>query len=77
MLFWHTGSLSRWSFPWPAALFLAATILLGIQTPGLADVEPKRIMMLHSFGLRFKPWVDYSRTLRSEIRATIENARSI
>jgi signal transduction histidine kinase len=64
----QTGSLSRWSFPWPAAFLLAATILLGIQTPGLADVEPKRIMMLHSFGLRFKPWVDYSQTLRSEIR---------
>jgi len=68
MLFWQTGSLSRWSFRWPAVVLLAATILLGIRAPGLADVEPKRIIMLHSFGLRFKPWVDYSQTLRSEIR---------
>jgi hypothetical protein len=31
------------------------------QTPA------KRIMMLHSFGLRFKPWTDYAETIRSEI----------
>ena len=33
-----------------------------------ADVEPKRVMMLHSFGPRFKPWSDYAQTIRSEIR---------
>ena len=67
MPFWQTGSLSRSPFSWRAAVLLAAAILLGMQTSGLADIEPKRIMMLHSFGLRFKPWVDYSQTLRSEI----------
>ena len=28
---------------------------------------PKRVLMLHSFGLRFKPWTDYAETLRSEM----------
>ncbi len=31
-------------------------------------------MMLHSFGLRFRPWTDYSEALRAEIsrRASVE-----
>src|SRR6476661_1612267 len=29
--------------------------------------EPKRVVMLHSFGPRFKPWSDYAQTIRSEI----------
>ena len=29
--------------------------------------EPKRVLMLHSFGLRFKPWTDHARIARSEI----------
>ena len=32
-----------------------------------ADPEPKHILMLHSFGLRFKPWTDHARIARSEI----------
>jgi signal transduction histidine kinase len=32
-----------------------------------ADPPPKRILMLHSFGPRFKPWSDYERSIRSEI----------
>ncbi|WP_275189107.1 hypothetical protein [Bradyrhizobium sp. CSA112] len=32
-----------------------------------ADPEPKRVMMLHSFGLRFRPWTDYSEALRAEL----------
>ena len=29
--------------------------------------EPKRVMMLHSFGRDFKPWSDYARAIRSEL----------
>jgi signal transduction histidine kinase len=29
--------------------------------------EPKRVMLLHSFGRDFKPWSDYARTIRSEL----------
>ena len=47
---------------------LATAILLAAQTPTLAaDPEPKRVLMLHSFGPRFKPWSDYAQTIRSEI----------
>ena len=31
------------------------------------DVTPKRVLMLHSFGLRFKPWTDYAEGIRAEI----------
>ena len=54
---------------------LAVTLLLGTQDQSqAADPEPKRVMMLHSFGLRFRPWTDYSEALRAELsrRASIE-----
>ncbi|WP_338105499.1 sensor histidine kinase [Microvirga tunisiensis] len=46
---------------------LATAIFLSTVTSSRADAEPKRIMMLHSFGLRFKPWTDYAQFIRSEI----------
>ena len=47
---------------------LAIALLLAMLTKSqAADVEHKRVMMLHSFGLRFKPWTDYARIIRSEI----------
>jgi signal transduction histidine kinase len=42
------------------AIFLLATI-------GAAAAEPKRVLMLHSFGRDFKPWSDYSRAIRAEL----------
>jgi len=47
-------------------IWLAAGIVLGAVTSSYAD-EPKRVLMLHSFGLRFKPWTDYAQIIRSEI----------
>jgi hypothetical protein len=32
-----------------------------------ADPEPKRVLMLHSFGVRFKPWNLYAEAIRTEI----------
>ena len=29
--------------------------------------EPKRVLMLHSFGRDFKPWTDYASAIRSEL----------
>ena len=49
------------------AASLVIALLLAAQTHGLADAAPKRVMMLHSFGPRFKPWSDYAQTIRSEI----------
>src|SRR4051812_40895942 len=47
---------------------LAAMLwLMAFDQSQAADPEPKRIMMLHSFGLRFRPWTDYSEALRAEL----------
>jgi signal transduction histidine kinase len=48
-----------------AVLFLLP-ITIALETSCEA-AEPKRVMMLHSFGLRFKPWSEYAETIRSEI----------
>ena len=45
---------------------LATVMVLSVSTSSRADVEPKRVLMLHSFGLRFKPWTDYAQFIRGE-----------
>jgi signal transduction histidine kinase len=69
-------TLSFRSFSTLAVVGLAtASILLGTSTRGqAADPEPKRVMMLHSFGLRFRPWTDYSEAFRAEMsrRTSVE-----
>ena|SRR5829696_2491226 len=49
-----------------APIFVAA-IVLSASTSSWADGQPKRVLMLHSFGLRFKPWTDYAEQIRTEI----------
>jgi len=65
--FWQTALLVRPCAAFGIAVLLAITIALGATINARADIEPKRIMMLHSFGLRFKPWTDYAETIRAEI----------
>src|ERR1700730_6337852 len=66
MRFWQ--ALFRFFFVRTVIVSLAAAIVLGTPTQSqAADPEPKRILMLHSFGLRFKPWTDHARIARSEI----------
>ena len=48
-------------------ILLAMAIFLSTLTSSRADAEPKRVMMLHSFGLRFKSWTDYAQVIRFEI----------
>src|SRR3954462_4317051 len=50
------------------ATALAVALWLGTlcQTQA-ADPPPKRVLMLHSFGPRFKPWSDYEQSIRLEI----------
>src|SRR5687768_12487601 len=50
-----------------AAVSLAAAMVLAASTSSRAEGEPKRVLVLHSFGLRFKPWTDYAQIIRSEI----------
>src|SRR6478752_930811 len=56
------------------AALAVALLLVTLDRSQAADPAPKRIMMLHSFGLRFRPWTDYSEALRAELsrRASIE-----
>ncbi|MET4320069.1 ABC transporter substrate binding protein [Bradyrhizobium sp. RT5a] len=68
MLFWLPPS------PWRTRpvrnLTAALTVALLVATTGqsyAADPAPKRVLMLHSFGLRFKPWTVYAEAIRSEI----------
>ena len=68
MRFWRIGLAIQLFFARAVIGSLATAIVLGAQTPSsAADPEPKRVMMLHSFGPRFKPWSDYAQTIRSEI----------
>ena len=45
---------------------LAAFLMLA-ATPGADAAEPKRVMLLYSFGRDFKPWSDYATTIRTEL----------
>jgi hypothetical protein len=68
----------RLPFRWRPLAALAVLVSLGAATAlagsasSPADAEPKRVLMLHSFGLRFKPWTDYAQFIRSEISRTAQ-----
>ena len=49
------------------AALAIALLLATLGQSQAADPEPKRVMMLHSFGLQFRPWTDYSQVIRAEI----------
>ena len=68
MRFWQSTLSIQFVFAWTVTSALATTLLLATLCQSQAtDTEPKRVMMLHSFGPRFKPWSDYAQTIRSEI----------
>ena len=68
MRFWLTALPSRFfcARTFTAALAIALLLATLCQSQA-ADPEPKRVLMLHSFGPRFKPWSDYEQSIRSEI----------
>jgi signal transduction histidine kinase len=47
-------------------IFLVAVVLLFAMT-GEAFSEPKRVLLLHSFGRDFAPWNEYARVVREEL----------
>ena len=49
------------------AALAVALLLATLCQSQAADPNPKLVVMLHSFGLRFKPWTDYAEAIRSEI----------
>jgi signal transduction histidine kinase len=50
------------------SLLLAAFLLTLATMEAAAAAEPKRVMLLHSFGTEFKPWSEYARTIREELK---------
>jgi signal transduction histidine kinase len=79
------GNMSFWVFrsflsallidcrKWLAAAFWWLSILavLAITLPATHAAEPKRILLLHSYGRDFSPWHEYARQLRIELRQQI------
>ncbi|WP_338695671.1 sensor histidine kinase [Bradyrhizobium sp. 26S5] len=67
MQFWLVA-LSWRSCTWTFAAALAVAFLLAtLGQSQAADPGPKRVLMLHSFGPRSKPWSDYAQAIRTEI----------
>ena len=54
-------------FNFGRALWLAGPILSLLACAVVEAAEPKRVMVLHSFGRDFKPWNEYARTIRTEL----------
>jgi signal transduction histidine kinase len=67
MFFWRTALPFRCLFQWAVVLALTAGLLLGLTTCSQAAGEPKRVVILHSFGFGFKPWSEYARAIREEL----------
>src|SRR5829696_3391649 len=64
---WRIVVPSRCLVALAVVVSLATAIVLAASTSSRADAEPKQVLMLHSFGPRFKPWSDYAQIIRSEI----------
>ncbi len=65
MRLWHVATLFRLFCPHTLSTALAiALLLVTLCQSQAADPEPKRVLMLQSFGLRFKPWTDFAEFLR-------------
>ena len=51
----------------PVIILLVATIVSGVSTTCEGAERVKRVLILQSFGPRFKPWTDYDQAIRAEI----------
>ena len=49
------------------AICIFTTFLSLSGPPSAVAAETKRVLILHSFGVDFRPWGEYSRTIRSEL----------
>jgi hypothetical protein len=54
------------SLTWRCAIWLCATLWIGTTLYG-AVAEPKRVLLLNSFGRDFSPWSEYSGDIRAEL----------
>ena len=53
----------QYSFLTAAAIF---GLLICVGCQGAVAAEPKRVMVLHSFGPNFKPWSEHAKAIRTE-----------
>jgi hypothetical protein len=51
----------KWRCAW-----LVAVVFVGL-TVAAAAAEPKKILLLHSFGRDFSPWGEYAKQIRAEL----------
>ena len=63
---WRMPSFRRFS-ALPVVILLVTAIVLAMSTTSWADADPKRVLIRHSFGLRFKPWTERTQVIRSEM----------
>ena len=54
----------QYSFLSAAAIF---GLLICVGCQGAVAAEPKRVLVLHSFGRDFKPWSEYAKSIREEL----------
>ena len=50
-----------------AAVGLVILLVASLACPAVFAAEPKRVMLLHSFGRDFKPWSEYAKDIRAEL----------
>jgi len=52
-----------------ARVFVCLTVWATLQGPASSEPrgEPKRVLMLHSFGRDFRPWSEYARSIKGEL----------
>src|SRR4051794_26345275 len=57
--------------PVPALRFCVCLLVLAVMLPGAASSDPrgdpKRVLMLHSFGRDFRPWSEFARGVNTEL----------
>ncbi|MGC1881404.1 MAG: ATPase, partial [Pseudolabrys sp.] len=47
---------------------LAVFLAVSLGCPAGFAAESKRVMLLHSFGIDFKPWSEYAKSIRTELK---------
>jgi signal transduction histidine kinase len=60
-----TAAYRWWKLRFVAICIFATLSLFG--PPSAVAAETKRVLILHSFGVDFRPWGEYSKTIRSEL----------
>ena len=60
-----TAAYRWWKLRFVATCIFATLSLSG--PPSAVAAETKRVLILHSFGVDFRPWGEYSKTIRSEL----------